>query len=127
MHCDNLSQCIFTLAQIYFNMLCDNMITIVLELYMSKRNWKNIYHVSCCERSEANFLGEKLALVPLNLLQSIQTFSSKYTEQEIKDYPLKFQGRSPKFKDFSRTNSFSRTFQGKAKIQGLFKDCGNPE
>ena len=28
--------------------------------------------------------------------------------------------------DFSRTNSFSRTFQGKPKIQGLFKDCGNP-
>ena len=25
---------------------------------------------------------------------------------------LKFQGRSPKFKDFSRTNSFSWTFQG---------------
>ena len=48
------------------------------------------------------------------------------TEQEIKDYQLKFQRRSPKFKDFSRTNSFSRTFQGKPKIQGLFKDCGNP-
>ena len=39
---------------------------------------------------------------------------------------MKFQGRSPKFKDFSRKNSFSRTFQGKPKIQGLFKDCGNP-
>ena len=39
---------------------------------------------------------------------------------------MKFQGRSPKFKDFLRTNSFSRTFQGKPKIQGLFKDCGNP-
>ena len=37
---------------------------------------------------------------------------------------MKFQGRSPKVKDFSRTNSFSRTFQGKPKIQGLFKDCG---
>ena len=58
---------------------------------------------------------------------SIQIFSSKYTEQEIKDYQLKFHGRPPKFKDFSRTNSFSRTFQGKPKIQGLFKDCGNPE
>ena len=45
----------------------------------------------------------------------------------MKDYQLKFQGRYPKFKDFSRTNSFSRTFQGKPKIQGLFKDCGNPE
>ena len=40
---------------------------------------------------------------------------------------MKFQGRSPIFQDFSRTNSFSRTFQGKPKIQGLFKDCGNPE
>ena len=44
------------------------MIIIVLELYMSKRNWKNIELLSCCERSELNFLGGKLALVPLNLL-----------------------------------------------------------
>ena len=43
------------------------MITIVLELYMSKRNWKNKL-VSCCERSAPNFFGKKLALVPLNLL-----------------------------------------------------------
>ena len=75
----------------------------------------------------AEFFGrKKLALVPLLFAVSIQTFSSKYIEQEIKDYQLKFQGRSPIFKDFSRTNSFSRTFQGKPEIQGLFKDCGNP-
>ena len=72
----------------------------------------------------AEFFGEKLALVLL-ICCILQTFSLKYREQEIKDYQLKFQGRSPKFKDFSRTNSFSRTFQGKPKIQGLFKDCGN--
>ena len=46
--------------------------------------------------------------------------------KKFKDYKLKFQRRSLKFKDFSRTNSFSRSFQGKPKIQGVFKDCGNP-
>ena len=49
-----------------------DMITIVLELYMSKRNWKNIELISCCQRSEPIFFffggGGELALVPLNLL-----------------------------------------------------------
>ena len=36
---------------------------------------------------------------------------------------MKFQGRSPKFKDFESPNSFSRTFQGKPKIQGLWEPC----
>ena len=78
------------------------------------------------QAKRAEFFGEKIGSCTSSFAVSIQIFSSKYTEQEIKDYQLKFQGRSPQFKDFSRTNSFSRTFQGKPKIQGLFKDCGNP-
>ena len=52
----------------------------------------------------AEFLGKKFTLVPLNLLYPFKLSVQKYTEQEFKDYQLKFQGRSPKFKDFSRTN-----------------------
>ena len=59
------------------------------------------------------------------MLYILSNFQFKYTNWKFKDYKLKIQGRSPKFKDFSRKISFSRTFQGKPKIQGLFKDCGN--
>ena len=61
------------------------------------------------------------------------TFQIRHTEtiwfskvQNTQNKKSRIQGRSPNFKDFSRTNSFSITFQGKPKIQGLFKDCGNP-
>ena len=92
---------------------------------MSKRNGKIFNLLAAASEASRIFLG-KIGSCTSEFAVSIQTFSSKYTEQEIKDYKLKFQGRSPKFKDFSRTNSFWRTFQGKPKIQGLFKDCGNP-
>ena len=73
------------------------------------------------------FFFEKLALVPINSPYPFKLSVQNTQNKKFKDYQFKFQGRSPKCKDFSRTNSFSRSFQGKPKIQGVFKDCGNPE
>ena len=46
-----------------------DMITIVLELYMSKRNWKIVFTCNLLRAKRAVFFGGGgLALVPLNLL-----------------------------------------------------------
>ena len=66
---------------------------------MSKKSWKNNEH----------YFSEIFAL----------------ESQDIQDCQFKFQGRSPKFKDFSRLNSFSMSFQGKPEIQGcVTAQCG---
>ena len=48
----------------------------------------------------------------------------KIQNKKSKDYQLKFQGRSPKFNHYSRISSFSKSFRGEPKIEGVFKDCG---
>ena len=67
----------------------------------------------------------KLALVPFNSLYPFKLSVQNTQNKKFKDRQIKFQGRTPKFKDFSRANSFLRSFQGNPKIQRVFNDCVN--
>ena len=98
------------------------MIIIVLELYMSKRNWKNIELVSCCERSEPNFFWGILTLVPLIICCYHSHFQLKTHRTRNQGLPIEISRKVPYiqglfkdkfiFKDFSRKSQNSRTFQG---------------
>ena len=97
-------------------------ITIVIELYMSKRNWKNILFIlSFCERSEPNFLGKNWLLYLLiccihsNFQFKIHRTRNQGLQIEISRKVPSIQGLFKDkfiFKDFSRKAQNSRTFQG---------------
>ena len=75
------------------------------------------------EREFMYFAGKLVYLIvrPSNHLAVIHCIYSNSQNKKFKDCQSKFQGRSPKFKEFSRTNSFSRKTQNSRSFQGLWE------
>ena len=84
------------------------MITIVFRIIYEQEQLENFLVCKLLQAKPADFF-LKLVLVPLIccLHSNFQNTQNKI----FKDYKLQFKGRSPKFKDFSTTNSFSRKTQ----------------
>ena len=88
---------------------------------MSKRNWKNIKLLSCCERSKPNFLGKNWLLYLL-ICCIHSNFQFKIHRTRNQGLPTEISRKVPYiqglfkdkfiFKDFSRKTQNSRTFQG---------------